>query len=113
MDIIIDFDDEDPRGYRTIKLDDRPEPASDLMIEVDGDGMENEQVPTATPADKPWRQILEELFTSFFHEDKNEFQKLRTLELNPQHQYLVDHVAGCDECRAAVESAEAERKARR
>ena len=115
MDIIIDFDDDDPKGYRTIEWDDQPsEPIADRMSEVDGDDREEqEQVPAATLADKPWRQILDELFISFFHEDKNEFLKLRTLDLNPQHQYLLDHVAVCDECRAAVESAEAKRKARR
>jgi|ERR1035441_1014664 hypothetical protein len=108
MDIIIDFDDDDPSGFKTIKWDDQPEEPL-----AGDDREENEQVPTATPAaEKTWHEIIAELFTSFFHEDKNEFLKLRTLDLNPQHQHLFDHVASCDECRAAVESAEAKRKAR-
>jgi hypothetical protein len=106
MDIIIDFDDDDPRGYKTITWNDQPEEP------LAGDDR-NEQVPTdEATAEKTWHEILAELFTSFLHEQKSEFLKLRTLDLNPQHQHVFDHVASCDECRAAVESAEAKRKAR-
>ena len=112
MDIIIDFDDDDPTGFKTIKWDDAPEePLADRNT---GDGDDrDEQVPTEEfTAEKTWHETLAEIFTSFLHEQKDEFLKLRTLDLNPQHQQLADHVASCDECRAAVASAVAERKAR-
>ena len=108
MNIIIDFDDDDPTGYKTIKWDDEPEePLADRNTR-DGDDR-NEQVPTDDPAaEETWHETLAAIFTSFLHEQKDEFLKLRTLDLNPQHQQLSDHVASCDDCRAAVASAVAE-----
>ncbi len=112
MDIIIDFDDDHPSGFKTIKWDDEPEEPLAYRNTRDGDDR-NEQVPTEEfTAEETWHEILAAIFTSFLHEQKDEFLKLRTLDLNPQHQHMSEHVAVCDDCRVTVESAEAERKAR-
>jgi hypothetical protein len=93
------YDEDGP--YRTTNLNGEDEEESDGQTQ-----------PDAKPvAEKTWHEISAELFTSFFHRQQDEFLKLRTLLANPSHECLSEHVAICVECRSAVESAEAKRRA--
>src|ERR1035441_514738 len=90
----IDYDDDDPRGVRTIDYDDGK----------DEDESKNEAPTEAKPTVYGTaRQFFNELTTLIFHEQKDPVLKLRTLHLNPDRTCLSEHLTVCEECRKEVE----------
>jgi hypothetical protein len=90
MDIIIDFDDDDPRGYRTITVRDYP-------VDPNADPDPTQVSP------EYWCQFAEAVCVAVLHNMKNEIQKVRLADYNIQEGNWADrHLRACRLCRNEI-----------
>jgi hypothetical protein len=90
MDIIIDFDDDDPRGYRTMTVKDYP-------VDPNADPDPTQVSP------EYWCQFAEAVCVAVLHSMKDEIQKVRLADYNIQEGNWVDrHIRECRVCEEAI-----------